>query len=63
MDQLLCHCESTKSRHRVMRQAEAAFTELEKWMGKHGNWTNAFNAKRKKQTKTARKRREEAKVT
>lgn len=35
MDQLLCHCESTKSRHKVTRQAEHAFSELEKWMGKH----------------------------
>ncbi|KAG6358149.1 hypothetical protein INS49_014033 [Diaporthe citri] len=63
MDQLLCHCESTKSRHRVTRQAEAAFTELEKWMGKHENWMDAFNARRRKQTKTTRKRREQAKIT
>lgn len=43
MDQLLSHpTEKFPSRHKVTKSAEAAFTELERWMGKCATWQEAL---------------------
>lgn len=43
MDYLLCHKgASTPSRHKVTKQAEAAFIKLEEWMSKGATWREAL---------------------
>lgn len=42
MEQLLCHGETTSSRHKIGRHAEMAFADLEKWMGQHATWRDAL---------------------
>lgn len=43
MEQLLCHAETTPSRHKVTKYAEITFSDLERWMGKHESWQSALN--------------------
>lgn len=42
MNLLLSHLETTPSRHRVAKQADMAFSDLESWMGSHRGWEDAL---------------------
>lgn len=41
MEALLSHGETTATRHKIAKQAHAAFRELEKWMGTWVTWEEA----------------------
>jgi hypothetical protein len=58
MDQLLSHNETTASRHRVTRQAETVFAELEKWMRGHKTWRDALEHPKDSKRGNASRRRE-----
>ncbi|KAI0855990.1 hypothetical protein F4860DRAFT_494688 [Xylaria cubensis] len=42
MDHLLCHAEHTLSRHKISKAADAAFTDLGRWIGSHSNWRSSL---------------------
>lgn len=48
MTHLLSQAETTPSRHKATKQADAAFAELELWMGKHETWQNALAGSRER---------------
>ncbi|KAG8157771.1 hypothetical protein KVR01_012433 [Diaporthe batatas] len=58
MDQLLSHNEKTASRHRVTKQAEIVFAELETWMKGHKSWEEALQHPRESRKSNASRRRE-----
>lgn len=64
MNQLLCHAETTASRHRVTRSAESGFTELEHWMKKYKTWQEALSGAKAEAEKarTSRKKHTDGKA-
>ncbi|RWA10339.1 hypothetical protein EKO27_g4766 [Xylaria grammica] len=57
MNFLLCQGEHTVSRHKVTKNAEFAFLELEKWMGRGKTWREALQQAQETESDKQRKRR------
>lgn len=56
MEHLLCCNETAPSRHRVTKQADVAFANLESWMAKGENWREAQSALGNAESDTKQKR-------
>lgn len=46
MEALLCHNETTATRHKVAKQAHVAFADLERWMARGADWKEALQKAR-----------------